>query len=69
MTDVLVVDYDVLDGSRRALGAIAAEAGPHRPAPRQLAAAVGNRRLADAVREFADNWDRHRGSCWRTSGR
>lgn len=59
MTD-LKVDYAVLSSSELALGRIAAElesAAHHRD---ELSDVWGSSEVADAMREFVDNWDRHR---------
>jgi hypothetical protein len=59
MTD-LKVDYAVLDTSESALARIAAEfeSAPHHRD--QLSDIWGSSEVADAMREFVDNWDRHR---------
>lgn len=59
MTD-LRVDYGVLEESERALSRIRRQLESAELYRDELAGAWGSRHLADAMRDFVDNWDRHR---------
>ena len=60
MTD-LRVDYALLDQSQTSLQRIAHEFASAEAARDELAAIWGSRDVANAMRGFVDNWDRHRG--------
>jgi len=58
VTDTLKVSYPVLEASAD----IRREFSGLDDAMQDVKDAVGSRHLADALEEFANNWDRHRGA-------
>ncbi len=60
MTD-LRVDYALLDQSQTSLQRIAHEFASAEATRDELASIWGSRDVANAMRGFVDNWDRHRG--------
>lgn len=59
MTD-LVVDYNLLEGARKALTSLASEFGGLRASTSGYDGAMGSGAIADAMNGFAGNWDYHR---------
>ena len=61
MAERLVVDHEILAGSADALERIRGELDKAEQRREEIDGVLGSGTLAEAMKEFTGNWDRHRG--------